>query len=317
MAPGEVLYALDGTHAVVLLAGAVPAWRASAPTSADGPDIGQLERSLEALGYGFERRRAGQPLGRRHHRRGPRAAGRHRHRRPTGVLELGEVVFAPAAIRVSEVLGDLGSTVRREARVLTATSTEREVAVELEADRQVIVAVGAGVIVGAPGRDGRAGTIDRDRDRRDRGGGRQARPTPCRRSPSRSRSTIRRESGTLDGAPVTVNVVRERRDGRPGRPGQRAAGARGGRLRGRGRRRPGRDAPRGRRDGPVRGRLRRGALDGARRDHAGRGAVVMRGGQPRRRPPGRGAIPMSCCASRASARATRATRRPRCCGAST
>ena len=208
--PGEVVYALDGTHAVVLLAGAVPAWRALGPDAADGPDIGQLERSLEALGYGFENVRADShwdddttdavlAL--------QAAIGT----AEDGVLDLGEVVFQPAAIRVTAILGDLGSTVRQEARVLTATSTEREVAVELEADRQSIVAIGATVTVGLPDGTETKGTITDI--------GTVATVTPGANGADDSAPTVTvtidlddpDASGSLDGAPVTVAVVRERR----------------------------------------------------------------------------------------------------------
>jgi len=208
--PGDIVYTLDGTHAVVLLSGAMPAWRTLGPDVADGPDVGQLERSLDALGYGFE------DVSPDSHWDGDTtdavlalqaAIGTS----ADGSLELGEVVFAPTAIRVSEVLGALGSTVRREARVLTATSTEREVAVELEADRQAIVAVDAGVIVELPDGTEAAGTIERIGTVATvaaGAGAADAVPTVT--------VTITLDdpgaSGTLDGAPVTVNVVRERRD---------------------------------------------------------------------------------------------------------
>jgi multidrug efflux pump subunit AcrA (membrane-fusion protein) len=208
--PGEVLYALDGTHAVVLLAGDIPAWRTLGPDAADGPDIGQLERTLEALGHGFENVRADShwdddttdavlAL--------QAAIGTAKD----GILDLGEVAFAPAAIRVTGVLADLGSTVRRGARVMTASSTEREVAVELEADRQSIVAIGAGVTVGLPDGTETAGTITDIATvatvATGANGAADAAPTVT--------VTIHlddpRASATLDGAPVTVGVVRERR----------------------------------------------------------------------------------------------------------
>ena len=208
---GQALYALDGTHAVVLLAGEMPAWRGLGPDVADGPDIGQLERSLESLGYGFQNV----------------ATDSHWDDDTTeavlalqaavgatedGSLDLGEVVFLPTAIRVTEVLGDLSSTVRRESRVLVASSTEREVSVELEADRQAIVSIGAGVTVELPDATEAYGTIS------DIGtvatvvaganGAADAAPTVT--------VTIRLDdpgaTGSLDGAPVTVSVVRERRE---------------------------------------------------------------------------------------------------------
>jgi multidrug efflux pump subunit AcrA (membrane-fusion protein) len=83
--------------------------------------------------------------------------------------------------------------------------------VELEADRQAIVAVGAGVVVELPDGSEAAGTIESIGTVATvaaGAGAADAVPTVT--------VTITLDdpgaSGTLDGAPVTVNVVRERRD---------------------------------------------------------------------------------------------------------
>lgn len=210
--PGEVLYALDGTHVVVLLSGVMPAWRALGVDVADGPDIGQLERSLGALGFGFA----------------DVAPDNHWDEDTTdavlalqaavgasedGSLDLGEVVFGPGAVRVTEVLAELGSTVRQTTRVLTVTSTERVVSVELEADRQAIVAVGGDVTVELPDGSEAAGTIAdigtvAKVGAAGAGGTTDAVPTVT--------VTIflgdAAATGSLDGAPVLVSVVRERRE---------------------------------------------------------------------------------------------------------
>ena len=208
--PGDVLYALDGTHAVVLLAGEVPAWRGLGPDVKDGPDIGQLERSLAALGYGFENVRADSHWD-DDTTEAVLALQGAIGTTEDGVLDLGEIVFQPAAIRVTGILGDLGSTVRQEAPVMTATSTEREVAVELEADRQSIVAIGAAVTVGLPDGTETKGTITDI--------GTVATVTAGANGAADSEPTVTvtihlddpDASGSLDGAPVTVAVVRERR----------------------------------------------------------------------------------------------------------
>jgi len=122
------------------------------------------------------------------------------------------VVFQPGAIRVTEVLGEVGSTVRRGTPVMAATSTEREVTVQLEADRQAIVAIGAPVAVDVPDGSVVPGTIVDIGTVATAGaganGGAEATPTVA--------VTIHLDdpaaTGTLDGAPVVVHVVRERRD---------------------------------------------------------------------------------------------------------
>jgi len=49
LGPGQVLYRVDN-RPIVLMVGAIPAWRAFAPGMTDGPDIAELESNLIMLG---------------------------------------------------------------------------------------------------------------------------------------------------------------------------------------------------------------------------------------------------------------------------
>lgn len=209
--PGGVLYALDGSHKVVLLAGEMPAWRALDPGAAEGPDIGQLERSLQALGFWVDAVAPDDHWD----RDTTEAVQRLQTSLGTdddGTIDLGEVVFLPGPIRVTEVLADLGSTVRQETRVLTVTSTDRQVTVELEADRQAIVAPDVAVTVELPDGVRTAGTIADIATVATAAAGSTA---PAGAVPTIT-VTIRLNdpgaSGLLDGAPVLVSIVRERRE---------------------------------------------------------------------------------------------------------
>ena len=108
---GQVLYRVDNASPVVLLYGPVPAWR-TLDEGLTGADVTQLNRGLVALGYAsrsdisalgwdyfsWETAYGVQQM--------ESALG---VSSPPGSLPLGQVVFEPGAIRVSDVLGSLGS----------------------------------------------------------------------------------------------------------------------------------------------------------------------------------------------------------------
>ena len=106
--PGETLLRVDGSP-VVLMDGRVPAYRALRAGVSDGADVLQLERGLRALGHAA----AGMTVD-RHWDSATTAAVRHwedaRGLEETGRVELGRIVFAPGARRVSEHEVDVGST---------------------------------------------------------------------------------------------------------------------------------------------------------------------------------------------------------------
>jgi hypothetical protein len=148
---GRVLYAVD-LEPTVLLTGKVPAYRALTTDVSDGPDVKQLETALKALGHGdgltvdehFTAATADaverweEDLGRAD---------------PDGTVELGDVVFAPGAVRVASRSVSVGTQVQNATPVLVVTSTAKVADVDLDVDRSDLVAPGDAVTVSLP--DGR------------------------------------------------------------------------------------------------------------------------------------------------------------------
>jgi hypothetical protein len=113
-----------------------------------GPDVAQLDRNLIALGFGkylavsdyytaatsyavgLWQQAAGLPV--------------------TGTVPLGQVAYAPGALRVTGVAAVLGSPPQPGAQVLTATSTAPVVAAQLPVAQEYLVRSGQQVTVTLP-----------------------------------------------------------------------------------------------------------------------------------------------------------------------
>ena len=135
---GQVLYQTGNGSPVVLLYGSVPDWRA-------------LDEGITGAGRVPAQPRPGGPRVRRTARISPRWAGiTTRGRRRTrcsgwkstwgsparrGSLSLGQVVFEPEALRVSQVTGSLGGPA--SGPVLAATSDRHVVTIPLDASQRV------------------------------------------------------------------------------------------------------------------------------------------------------------------------------------
>jgi multidrug efflux system membrane fusion protein len=158
---GRRLYALAG-EPVLLMYGAVPAYRTLADGVAEGADVEQLERNLAALGYepgtvdeDFTATTA----------EAVRAWQEAHGLEATGEVELGRVTFLRGPQRVTaleaklgEALGGGGGESESEGEaevpstpVMRTSSTRRVVSVGLEADQQSIAHRGQRVAVVLPG----------------------------------------------------------------------------------------------------------------------------------------------------------------------
>lgn len=156
---GGRLYALSA-EPVLLMYGALPAYRALAAGIADGRDVEQLERNLTALGFDpgtvdeeFTEATAA-AVGDWQEAIGLEA---------TGEVELGRVAFLRGPQRVTRLEATLGEGIGgggsgsepgsnpTSTPVLRSSSTRRIVGVELEADRQSIARRGQKVAVVLPG----------------------------------------------------------------------------------------------------------------------------------------------------------------------
>ena len=207
---GGRLYEVDGKNRAVLLYGNRPVWRALDADASDGTDILQLERNLKALGY----TRKGDDIDRhwdadttRAVKRWQKAAGLPRD----GRVDLGEVVFLTGPIRVTERPVELGARVGPGAVVLSGTSDERAISVDLAADRADLVAEGDSVTVTLPDGSKTKGTITDE--------GTVATAGDDQPGGSRGTPTITitvslddpKASAAYEAAPVEVSVVRETR----------------------------------------------------------------------------------------------------------
>jgi hypothetical protein len=199
---GQVLYTTDLTDPVVLLYGSVPDWRAL-DEGVTGADVTQLNHDLVNLGYAdsadistlgwdyfsWETKAAVEAL--------QSATG---ISSPSGSLGARSVVFEPQAIRVTSVLGSLGSPAAGP--VLSGTTDRHVVSIALNTSDESEVAVGDAVSIqlpdgaSTPGKVSSVGTVAS-------GSGSSATVpvTVALADPS--------AAGNLDQAPVTVEITAE------------------------------------------------------------------------------------------------------------
>ncbi|WP_205326133.1 peptidoglycan-binding protein [Glycomyces sp. YM15] len=151
---GGELFAVDA-NPVTLLYGSLPAYRSLTP-GAEGADVEQFEENLSKLGYdGFtvddEYTDA--------------TAGAVKEWQDdlglteTGMVELGQIVYAPGEVRVDAVGAEPGDPVRQGSPVLDYTGLDKVVTVEVELEDQELVAVGEAVAITLPDGTEAAGTI--------------------------------------------------------------------------------------------------------------------------------------------------------------
>jgi peptidoglycan hydrolase-like protein with peptidoglycan-binding domain len=147
---GQALYRVDGKP-VQLLYGRLPAWRELSVGVDDGPDVRQLERNLVALGYDPDRVITVDD----HFTSATRAAVKRWQEAvglpETGAMQPGDAVWQPGAVRVGDLKAGVGDAARPGAPVFEATSTSRQVAIDLDASRQPYVHVGDPVDIELPG----------------------------------------------------------------------------------------------------------------------------------------------------------------------
>jgi hypothetical protein len=197
---GQALYKTDNGSPAVLLYGSVPDWRTLAE-GVSGADVSQLNHDLVALGDADSAEISA--LGWDHFS-ARTAAGVQKLQAalgisaPSGSLSLGQVVFEPEALRVSQVTGSLGGPA--SGPLLAATSDRHAVTIPLNAAMQSQVTAGDTVTVTLPDGSSTPGTVS---------------SVGTVASGSDSSATIPvtvtltdpGAAGTLDQAPVTVNIT--------------------------------------------------------------------------------------------------------------
>jgi hypothetical protein len=208
---GQVLYRVEETP-VVLLCGRTPAYRDLAEGDS-GRDVRQLNRNLVRLGYAdrADLDPASDDFG------WETAAALERLQDQLGVdqtgsLGLGEAVFLPGPLRISKAVARLGTRAAPGMEVAQATSTRRQVTVDLSASQQSQVKVGDRAQVTlpdnrtTPGVVHRLGTVatssDGDGSGADSGSGSSTASLPVYVTLKRPKA-----AGSLDQAPVKVQIT--------------------------------------------------------------------------------------------------------------
>jgi hypothetical protein len=206
-----VLYWVDDTP-VVLLYGSTAAYRrlAEGAAAADvtGKDVRQLNRDLVALGYASraDLDPSSDEFGWAT-KAGVEKLQEHLGVDQTGELDLGQVVFLPTAARVTDVHATLGGP--GTGRVLSATSTTRQVSVDLDAGLQSQVKNGDKVTITlpdnstTPGVVSLVGTVASTPSSSGSGGSGSSSPTVS----LHIRPTRPADTGRLDQAPVQVAIT--------------------------------------------------------------------------------------------------------------
>lgn len=155
--PGGALFELD-LQPTVLLTGSVPAFRELSVSSEAGADVTQLERGLVAAGFGsellvdetFDSATSAAVLA------WEEALGRFT---PDGVVELGDVVFAPEPVRVSAISAAVGSQVQAGSPVIEVGSTVKVVSADVGVDATANLTPGTSVDIELPDRTDTTGTV--------------------------------------------------------------------------------------------------------------------------------------------------------------
>jgi hypothetical protein len=202
---GQALYRTGNGSPVVLLYGSVPDWR-NLVEGVTGADVSQLNHDLvelgcadhtdiTAVGWDYYSQETAYAVQRLEERLGVSF--------PPGSLSLGQVVFEPEALRVSRVTGNLGAPA--SGPVLAATSDRHVVTIPLDAADQSEVRAGDTVTVTLPDGTTTPGVISSVGTVATNTSGPEGNPSAT--IPVQATLTDPRAAGTLDQAPVTVNIT--------------------------------------------------------------------------------------------------------------
>ena len=203
---GQALYTADLTSPVVLLYGSVPDWRAMYE-GMTGADVSQLNHDLVRLGYANRADVAA--LGWDYYSWETAYGVQRMEERlgvsfPPGSLSLGQVVFEPQALRVSQVTGSLGGTANGP--VLAATSDRHVVTIPLDVSQQSEVKAGDPVTVTLPDGTTTPGVVSSVGTVATTAPGQQGQGATTTIA-VQVRLTDPKAAGSLDQAPVTVNIT--------------------------------------------------------------------------------------------------------------
>jgi peptidoglycan hydrolase-like protein with peptidoglycan-binding domain len=204
---GQQLFAVDG-QPVFLLYGKVPAYR-DLTVGSQGADVRQFERNLKSLGYGKEFEVDDTYTS--HTAQKVREWQKDRGLPETGRVDLGSVLFSTGPVRVAGHQVDLGAETGPGQPVLTVSSLQMVVNVDLPVAQRPLARKGAMVKVTLPdgtsvdGRVASVGAVAKTSKGDEQGGGGE---TTIEVRVSLSKPRV---GGGLDAAPVEVTFESERR----------------------------------------------------------------------------------------------------------
>jgi hypothetical protein len=202
---GHVLYQTGNASPVVLLYGTVPAWRAlSAGTT--GADVSQLNHDLASLGYASRADIAAAGWDYYSWQTSYAVQQLEAHlgvSSPPGSLALGQLVFEPGPIRVSQVTGSLGGPATGP--VLSATSDRPVVTIALDTSQEAEISAGDAVSVTLPDGSTTPGVVSAVGTVATTTSGQGQNPVTT--IPVEVRLTDPAAAVHLDQAPVTVNIT--------------------------------------------------------------------------------------------------------------
>lgn len=206
---GKRLYETNGHDRTSLMYGSRPAWRTMESGVTNGADILQLEKNLKALGF----TRKGDKIDTHWDARTTAAVKRWQRKAGLpvdGKADLGEVVFLPEAIRVTEISAALGAMVGQGGPVLSGTSSRRVVSLDLDAADRELFEVSKAVQVELPDGSTVAGKIESIGRIADSSTDQQGNTTTT--LPVTMTLDDPTTAGDLDQASVKITVVRSSRE---------------------------------------------------------------------------------------------------------
>jgi peptidoglycan hydrolase-like protein with peptidoglycan-binding domain len=201
---GQKVYEVNGVG-IPLFYGSRPLWRDLKLKVSDGPDVEELESNLSALGYGSDMTVD------QHFSAETEAAVKEwqkdRGLKQTGVVRANDVVVLPRKLRVKTVTGVVGGP--PQGNLLTASSVNREVTVQLSVDQQQLAVTGSEVQVQLPGGTtvgGHISSVGTVASAGNSGGGTGS-GTASATIPVDITLDGSSDAGRFDGAPVTVGFT--------------------------------------------------------------------------------------------------------------
>ncbi len=202
---GDEIYEVDGTQSSYLMYGARPAYRPLSNDSENGPDVKQLEQSLRQMGYLGKKVKPDWNF-RQKTENAVKRWEKRTNQTKDGVVGLGQVTFLPGDVRITDVVPQLGTRSQAGSVLAHTSGTDLVVTIDLAADRRDILEVGDVVGVALPDGTDASGKVTEIAS---------VAQTVAGASEPTVEVTIELDdaaaAGDLDGADVTVEVVRQTR----------------------------------------------------------------------------------------------------------